>query len=92
MTQRFAPCSRESRRVVGMRELLDHQRRRGDQARDSYDRKDLAQGQLPVERDSGPPALLVSALRPVEVPVVCSKSIHRGSGQRAPPACLVGLS
>jgi hypothetical protein len=30
MTQRFAPCSHASRGVVGMRELLDHQRRRGD--------------------------------------------------------------
>src|SRR6266436_1920141 len=50
VTQRFAPCSHASRRVVGMRELLDHQRRRGDQARDTHDRKDLAEGELAARK------------------------------------------
>ena len=31
-----------------MRELLDHQRRRGDQARDGQDGEDLTEGQLPT--------------------------------------------
>src|ERR1700742_942775 len=48
VTQRFAPCSHASRRVVGMRELLDQERRRGDQARDTHDRKDLTERQLPA--------------------------------------------